>query len=64
MQTSMQELFVLWPICERCGHALSLHGQLNIEPREERLRRVKVAVRMDELLEVCVNNINQLLGPR
>ena len=45
------ELMQIWPVCGRCKHSLDLHGLLNLEPKEERQRRIKVAVRMDELLE-------------
>ena len=41
----------IWPACGRCNHSLDLHGLLNLEPKEERQRRIKVAIRMDELLE-------------
>lgn len=48
---SAQDLMRIWPACGRCSHALDLHGLLDVEPTEERQRRIKVAVRMDELLE-------------
>ena len=41
----------IWPACGRCNHSLDLHGLLNLDLEEERQRRIKVAVRMDELLE-------------
>lgn len=39
-----------WNLCD-CGHELSEHGRLAEEGAEERRRRVRVAVRLDELLE-------------
>ena len=39
-----------WSVCD-CGHELSEHGRIAEEGAEERRRRVRVAVRLDELLE-------------
>lgn len=41
-----------WNRCGRCGHSLRCHGYLDLDPWEEQVRRTKVAIRMDELLEV------------
>jgi hypothetical protein len=49
---SISELFNVWPKCGRCGHALADHGKLLMDPEKERVRRSKVAIRLDELLEV------------
>jgi len=46
-------LFLKWDLCGRCGHSLRCHGYLDLDPMEEQVRRTKVAIRMDELLEVC-----------
>lgn len=48
---STQDLMKVWPACGRCSHSLDLHGLLSLEPTEERQRRIKVAVRLDELLD-------------
>ena len=48
---SSHDLMQIWPACGRCNHSLDLHGLLNLDLEEERQRRIKVAVRMDELLE-------------
>lgn len=37
--------------CARCGHSAVSHGRLDVEVRDEYVRRVKVAVRIDELLD-------------
>jgi hypothetical protein len=41
--------------CHRCGHSLENHGMLEIQDLddEEKERRIKVAARIDELLNVC-----------
>ena len=39
-----------WVRCA-CGHDVSEHGRIAEEGNEERRRRIKVAVRLDELLE-------------
>lgn len=49
---SVDDLLRVWPTCGRCGHSLLSHGMLEMEPTEERKRRIQVGVRMDELLEV------------
>lgn len=41
-----------WAQCGRCGHALEAHGRLDADPPAEQVRRAKVAIRLDELLEV------------
>lgn len=43
-----------WKKCGVCGHGIAMHGRLEESEggEEERLRRVKVAIRLDELLEV------------
>lgn len=51
---SVPELTSSWPICGRCRHPLLTHGELLLDPHEERVRRTRVAVRLDELLEVRV----------
>lgn len=48
---SLQELRDVWGACGRCAHPLLDHGELMLDPAEERVRRTKVAIRMDELLE-------------
>lgn len=40
-----------WKLCD-CGHEVSEHGRIAEEGDEERRRRIKVAIRMDELLNV------------
>lgn len=42
-----------WKECGACGHDVESHGRLNDSraDEEERTRRIKVAVRLDELLE-------------
>lgn len=48
-------LLSLWDRCGRCGHSLHCHGYLDLDPPEEQARRTKVAIRLDELLEVrCI----------
>lgn len=37
--------------CARCGHSVVSHGRLDIEQHDEYVRRVKAAIRIDELLE-------------
>lgn len=43
-----------WKKCGVCGHGIAMHGRLEDSEgdEEERIRRVKVAIRLDELLEV------------
>ncbi|KDN38459.1 Bromodomain-domain-containing protein [Tilletiaria anomala UBC 951] len=48
--TSAQIDGMPWSTCA-CGHDISEHGRLSEEGNEERRRRIKVAVRIDELLE-------------
>ena len=48
---TLDELLARWPACGRCGHALFEHGELARDPPQERTRRARVAVRLDELLE-------------
>lgn len=51
---SVHALTAAWPACGRCGHALLEHGEWILDPHAERVRRTKVAIRLDELLEVRV----------
>lgn len=51
-EVSEDALFLKWDRCGRCGHSLRCHGYLELDPKEEQARRIKVAIRMDELLEV------------
>lgn len=49
-----------WEQCA-CGHDISEHGRIAEEGDDERTRRVRVAVRLDELLEVseqCAQYMN------
>lgn len=50
-QFTLPELNTMWRVCGRCAHPLRDHGQLLLDPAQERLRRAKVAIRIDELLE-------------
>ncbi|WFC97207.1 hypothetical protein MBRA1_003873 [Malassezia brasiliensis] len=49
---SVHALTAAWPACGRCGHPLLEHGEWILDPHAERVRRTKVAIRLDELLEV------------
>lgn len=42
-----------WKKCGICGHEVAMHGKLNDTEggEEEKIRRIKVAIRLDELLE-------------
>lgn len=45
-----------------CGHDVVDHGNSGDYPHSERVRRAKVAIRLDELLEVCPSCVFQGLN--
>ncbi|WFD00720.1 histone acetyltransferase [Malassezia yamatoensis] len=48
---SLQQLSDTWARCGRCSHPVLEHGECLLDPQQERSRRMKVAIRLDELLQ-------------